>query len=287
MVDILEMMRARGDLPALPDILIQLNKKLRDPNVSMGEISAIIEVEPSFAGKVSSLANSAFFAGGRKEVHDLKMAVARLGLSEVKNLVFTLAVHQLFSVSLDIDQKRFWTHSLAVGTGSRNLARMLGAGRTDREVAYMAGLLHDIGILVFGYLIPMDYSAFLKEIQAEQKVTRSLHALEWDRFGVDHPKLGAEFVQTWWQLNEEIVLAIQHHHVPLNGEFTLPPVSRVVSVVNSYCSSLDFSNSIKTFRKPFDKKVFYDLHLNDEQIDQFTLELKERVSQQAASIYGG
>ncbi len=288
MTDIIEAMKARGDLPALPELLVKLNKKIHDPNSSMEEIAEVIKTDPALAGRISRLANSAFYAGGRHEVKDLNMAVARLGLREIKNVVFAMHVHQIFKLSLDIDERQFWTHSIAVGIGAQKLAAILGAGMTDQEIAYMAGLLHDVGILVFGYVIPTDYALFLKEAVSEEnrKNQLSLHAQEWDRFGVDHPELGAAFIETWWELNEEIVEAVKQHHVPLNGGFEVPPVSRVINVVNSYCGVLDFTNGINTYRKQFDYRCFRELHLTEEQVAMFTLELKNRVAQQAAAIYG-
>lgn len=74
--------------------------------------------------------------------------------------------------------------------------------------------MHDIGIMVFCYLIPDEYIEFLRSVQDEEV---PLEVREYKKFGIDHPELGAVFIKKWWQVDDHILQAVRYHHFPFVG----------------------------------------------------------------------
>ncbi|MFQ5499158.1 MAG: HDOD domain-containing protein [Candidatus Zixiibacteriota bacterium] len=153
------------NLPTPPIVFHQIQKVMNDPYVSAGQIASILSEDPAMSVKVLKLTNSAFY-GLSREVDSVKQAVVIVGLEAIKNLVLSASVLEMFK-GQDIDrefQEEFWRHSLATGFCGRILAKALtGKGRIDPDSAFSAGLLHDIGKMIF--------SCFLRPIQPVPTMT--------------------------------------------------------------------------------------------------------------------
>ena len=81
---LIALIETKGDLPPLPDILINLENRVNDPDCDILEISGIIEAEPVLSGRLIQLSNSVLFGGGREDTEDLNDAVMRLGVKMVE-----------------------------------------------------------------------------------------------------------------------------------------------------------------------------------------------------------
>lgn len=228
--EILNRIEEKSNIPPLPDILIRLEAKIDDPGGELDEIAQLIETEPVLAGRLLALSNSVFFGAGRDKVLSLKGAVLRLGLKLVLDLAYTLELPRIFSGVGTFNQAKFWKHSLAVGVLSRQMAGKWAFERRVGEQAYLAGLMHDIGILVFYFLVPKEYRKFLREVQNEKK---PLEVLEQDAFDISHHELGSRFIKRWWPLDDEVVEAVANHHRVLDPAEDTNLVVAAVNIGNA------------------------------------------------------
>ncbi|MBF0102016.1 MAG: HDOD domain-containing protein, partial [Desulfobacterales bacterium] len=162
---IIKLLHQRGDLPPFPDLLIQLKKLLDKPDVSIPELIKIIELDAALVGKILKLANSAFYSSSVSAISSISLAVMKLGLIKIKHLIYSLELSELFTDNRILDYKQFWEHSIAVANFTEQVATYIHASREVQDKAYMAGLMHDVGIMVFAYLIPKQYSEFLKHVE--------------------------------------------------------------------------------------------------------------------------
>ncbi|MCA9482613.1 MAG: HDOD domain-containing protein [Nitrospina sp.] len=218
----------------MPDILIRLEAKIDDPGGELEEIAQLIETEPVLAGRLLALSNSVFFGAGREKILSLKGAVLRLGLKLVLDLAYTLELPRIFSGVGTFNQEKFWKHSLAVGVLSRQMAGKWALERRVGEQAYLAGLMHDIGILVFYFLIPKEYRKFLREVQGVEK---PLEILERETFDICHAELGARFIKKWWPLDDEVVVAVADHHRTLDPVQDTDLVVAAVNIGNAMANT--------------------------------------------------
>ncbi|MBS1262620.1 MAG: hypothetical protein MAG453_01980 [Calditrichaeota bacterium] len=191
------------------------------------------------AGRVLKLANSAFYGGGRRTLDSIPLAVNRLGFRTVRTLVYSSALPDLFTNAPHLDHYQFWRHSLTVAMLARDLMTR-SPERTLKSVdqAYLSGLLHGVGLLVFQTLFPKEYGSALEEAR---DTARSLSDVEVEMFGIDHQELGAILLESEWDMDAVIVDAVKNHVRAPDGQGTRS-VNETLFVANSVCLVYGISN---------------------------------------------
>lgn len=142
-----ELTQGNYELPALPDLAIRIGKAMDDPDTNNEDIARLVQLDPALSARLMSVVNSAAFAGSTP-ISSLQQAVARLGRQQVRNLVFSCIIKDLFrteSAPLRRMMKTLWTHSCRVAAICSVLARFTPGLDPDR--ALLAGLVHDIGVI--------------------------------------------------------------------------------------------------------------------------------------------
>ena len=131
-----------------------------DPDCEVHDVYRLLKTDPVLSGRLITLANSALFGSGRDETRNLEDAVVRLGMKQVIDLVYALELPKTFKKSKAFDQTEFWKHSLAVAFITRSLAKKALSDFDDIESSFLAGLMHDVGILVLDNGFPETTSIF-------------------------------------------------------------------------------------------------------------------------------
>ena len=269
---LIAMAEEKGNIPPLPDILLRLESKIEDPKSNISDIAILIETEPILAGRMIQLSNSVFFNRGGNKVENLSQAIIRLGLKMILDLAYTLEVPKLFMKGRGINQKNFWQHSLAVAILSRNLSQRLEGLKISQDMCYLSGLMHDIGIMVFNYLIPEEYSAFLKQVGGKD---RPLHELEIQKFGISHPELGALFIEKWWPVPEEVVTSVGRHYLTMSSQGTKYPILLAVIIANAIANSYDMGNGISDCEESVKYNFLIEQGLSREDLEEIVEETRE------------
>jgi len=141
-------------LPSLPTIALKCLNLIRSPNFSLKDASTIVEKDPLLAAQVMRAANSAAMAT-REPAKTILNALSRLGVDKLRTLLVEVSAHKVFeSKDQRIAQacRGLWDHSLAVAALGRDIVA-LGGGGGEPDVAYLAGLLHDVGKPVVATLL--------------------------------------------------------------------------------------------------------------------------------------
>jgi HD-like signal output (HDOD) protein len=215
-----------------------------------------------------------FFSRGGNQVENLSQAIIRLGLKMILDLAYTLEVPKLFMKGKGINQERFWQHSLAVGILSRSLNQRMEGLVGEQDLCYLSGLMHDIGIMVFNYLIPVEYSAFLKEVRGMET---PLHDLEIQKFGISHPELGSLFIEKWWPVPEEVVTSVGKHFLGMSNQGEKYPVLHVVIMANAIANTYDMGNGISDWEEPLNYNFLMQQGLSREILDEIVEETRENL----------
>ncbi|MBT3509570.1 MAG: HDOD domain-containing protein [Nitrospina sp.] len=238
---LIALIEEKGDLPPLPDILINLENRVNDPDCDVLEISGIIETEPVLSGRLIQLSNSVLFGGGREKTEDLNDAVMRLGVKMGLDMAYSLKLPGLFHKPKGFNQLDFWTHSLGVAYLTRSLAYIVDISEEEIEFAYLCGLMHDVGILVFDHLISEEYTEFLKKIKSSDL---TLAENETQTFGITHAELGARFIERWWPVSPGLVQAIRIHHDSPGDDGNVKHIAHLLATANLLANQNEFSNGI-------------------------------------------
>ena len=139
----------------MPLVVRKLLSVMDDDRSSADDISAVLASDQALAAKVLKLVNSSFY-GMSGQVSTISRAVVILGVSAVRNLALGLSIAGIMGKGRQSSLwSRFWDHSLAAATAAEHLARE--TGYPDPEEAFVAGLLHDVGHLVFMLAAPGDF----------------------------------------------------------------------------------------------------------------------------------
>jgi HD-like signal output (HDOD) protein len=114
--------------------------------VEMSEVVKLVSYDNTIAMQCLRVAGSPLF-GLAQSPQSIKGAVMSLGLRRVETILLTCCLGQAFPAKhWVLDATAFWRHSLGCAMVCRKFSEMLGS--TEMDKAYMAGLLHDIGLLV-------------------------------------------------------------------------------------------------------------------------------------------
>jgi len=191
-------------LPSLPDSLARITKLVNDPHCPLGDVAKAISADPSIPLKILQRVNSAFY-GLEQEIATVEHAVELLGVKVVTNLTMTATVF----TTMQGGEEALLKHSLACAAVMRTLAEVgpLAKHVDSPDKAFVFGLLHDIGKVVFDEYVPEYASVGL--IVEERRIPWYL--AEREIIGVDHAALGAQLARNW-KLSDQIIPGIGGHH---------------------------------------------------------------------------
>jgi nitrogen-specific signal transduction histidine kinase/HD-like signal output (HDOD) protein len=168
-----------------------------------------------------------------------------LGMTNVKKVIITSAVQQFFSKSvrgIDKNIHQLWLRSLVCAHLAEKIARHVNYPKA--EEAYLAGLLHQIGIL----LLLVNYDKNYQKILEQYDATGDFRELEKINFGIDHCEVGAALIESW-QLDSLLSDAVLFQHAGENELASSPQLLKILAVARGLSSPLDIDVSDRDVAK--------------------------------------
>jgi putative nucleotidyltransferase with HDIG domain len=198
-----------SSVPSLPGVYSELVAELKRGQVTSERLDDIVARDPGLLAKILQLSNSAYF-GLAKPVRSVHQAVNYLGFDTIRSLALCYGIIVQLSKTVIGGEpvESLVDHSVDVGELAREIAQAEGLRRHDRDDAYVAGLLHEIGILVLAENLYDVYEPLLIKHRSDGS---DLIALERAAISVDHATIGAYLLGTWG-LPDPIVEAVAKHH---------------------------------------------------------------------------
>jgi len=192
-------------LPPFPQVAVRVLKLVNNENVQLHQLSELIAVDPAFASEVLTVANSVLYSP-RYPANNILQAVAVLGANALQGLCVTVGVRAYMGKAMAFPaMKLLWHHSLASAVISERLAK---ASSLNKDTAFTAGILHDIGRAALAVIQPKEYAALLGRHTGSPD---SMLQEERDLFGWDHCETGTQLVSSW-NLPADFLASIAHHH---------------------------------------------------------------------------
>lgn len=232
-------MRVVEKMPAFPKSVHRVLELCSDINCAPRDLVQVIENDPIFTLKILKLVNSPYF-GLVQKITSIHHAIVYVGLNTLKNVALGLAsigsLPRKNKAGFDMDA--FWLHSLAVGTVSRMMATMiLRLPQTEAGDYFVAGLLHDVGKVVFAIYMPEEFKDVLAKVGQGELY---LYEAEKDVIGADHAEIGAMLAKKW-ALPDPLTTCIARHHSPDQGESDA--LTDCVFVANQVAKKLEFGSA--------------------------------------------
>jgi HD-like signal output (HDOD) protein len=193
------------EIPLLPDIAVKIIQLSQNPDTALEDYAKLVKTDQTIALKIIKLSNSILYKGIR-EVNDLNLAISRIGIDELKNLVLMLSLQsKIFNIKeFKNIIKEIWNTSLLTALISSKLATYYGL---NPSYAYTIGLTHDVGeVVIFNSV--KGYQNFYKnkykpDVFFIKRIAKSFHQ-----------KLSAFTLSHWNFSKEQIEIVRKHHDIP-------------------------------------------------------------------------
>ena len=202
-------------LPPFPSIAQRIMTLASLEDVNIQELADLVKMDPSFSAELLRLANSALFSV-RGEVTSLAQAIIVVGADRTATMATLVVINRMIRSSVRIQAlRKVWIHSLVTGIVAEEAAH---AARMNRDSAYTAGLLHNLGTLGLMSAYPDEYSRML---EVSDDFGFDLLHTERDLFEIDHCAAGAYLAKDWNFPDELAAIIASHHDEPVAGERSL------------------------------------------------------------------
>jgi putative nucleotidyltransferase with HDIG domain len=206
-----QLIKEAGKLPPMPQAAYKALVLIRAPETNASQLASVIGTDQVLSTQVLRWANSAYY-GMESRIATVQQAIVVLGMNIVQELIMNYSLSDHLNSPLPgyaLQRGDLWQHALGTAIGAKLISKQFHL-KIDEE-AYFAGLLCDVGKLVFEKLLRES------DIDRSEWWHYSFVEMERAKFGIDHAMLGAEIARRW-QLPENLVTAIAHHHEPQMAE---------------------------------------------------------------------
>jgi HD-like signal output (HDOD) protein len=247
------------NLPVLPQIVGPVLRLVDDPDSSPRAVEKVIEREPALTGKILRVANSAYY--GLSQVPSIGRAISVLGLNSIRSLVVAVVYQQIASGKSHgkmFNQLEFWRHSLGVAVAAKIIGKIKMPMRA--EELYVAGMMHDIGMLVLDRFCPNEFDTAISYANENRL---PLHEAERRLFGFDHSDVGGILAEKWG-LTATVSAAMKYHHEafqdPEHQDTTM-----IVAAANSVAYMAGLTNNTHGLQPVIDPLIPVTLDIPEEQ----------------------
>jgi len=208
-------------LPTIPTVATRVLALLDQDDVNPEEVAELMLTDQTMAARVLKIINSPAFRPAQP-ITSLKSAVVYLGLSHVREIVLTTSLLEVFEEDGPGELTTFWGHSFGVGMVAKIIAEK--AGYRDVDQAYIAGVVHDIGVV---FLNSHQREGVKRVRERVRDDATTLLEAETAEFGTTHCEVGLCLARRW-NFPEAYCEAVALHHAP--AQATVDPV--LCSLVN-------------------------------------------------------
>lgn len=208
-----------SELPPMPEIAQAVLRLKEHPQADARRLARLIELDPSLAAQIMRCAGSAFF-GYRGKIDSVQDAVSRvLGFDKALYITIGLAAGQALKHNKEgpLGVRAYWVDAVYTATLMQALASHVPPRlRPKPGLVYLAGLVHNIGILLLGHLLEPEFDALNRAV--EQQPARPLTEVEAEILGVSHCELGLWLLRKWKLPTEVLVTTLNHHNPDYRGD---------------------------------------------------------------------
>ena len=260
------------EIATLPEVTMRIIQVVQDSRSTAHDLHRIVSNDPALSSRVLRVVNSAFY-GLPGQIGSIDRAIMLLGLNAVKNIAIAASLSKMFKTAVvcdDFTGKDLWTHSVAVGAANKLLTAAIGLALPDE--AFLAGLIHDIGLVA----IMQCQSDKLPEIVAQAKAGIPFWKAEEAVVGADHQSIGMALAARW-KFPRSFQYVTGYHHKPTE----LAKENRLLAVVSHIsdviCSQQHLGLEMTVGETEISDELLTEAGLTREQVDEIADNLEEEL----------
>jgi len=276
--------REISHIATLPEITLKIIHLVEDPSSTAQDLNNIISNDPALGARILKVVNSAFY-GLPGQIGSTNRAIVLLGLNAVKNIAVAASLTKLFrggQISPAFSARDLWHHSIAVATCTRLLASKARLGLPDE--AFLAGLIHDLGIMVEIQARRPQFVQVVEKIRDDETLT--LRQVETELIGASHEQFGAELCR-FWKFPASFMYVAGHHHRPMELDPQNRRLTCLVHVADIIAANLElgYTRSVETHE--IDPKILQEINLTTQDIETIIAALPEGTDEAMALLQDG
>ncbi len=220
--------REISHIATLPEITMKIVELVENPKSTAQDLHKVISSDPALCSRILKVVNSSFY-GLPGQIGSINRAIVMLGLNAVKNIAIAASLAKLFrggDLTPGFSARDLWTHSNATAVASKVIADTLRLGLSDE--AFLAGLIHDIGIMVQMQFDRNRLIEVFQRVGADSKGIPAQNMLEIETavFGATHQDFGVGLCEKW-KFPKSFASVTGYHHRPME----LAPENRTLAAI--------------------------------------------------------
>lgn len=209
-------LREISHIATLPEITVKVVELVENPKSTAQDLHKVISGDPALCSRILKVVNSSFY-GLPEQIGSINRAIVMLGLNAVKNIAIAASLAKLFrggDLTSTFSAKDLWTHCNVTAAGAKIIANTMKLGLSDE--AFLAGLIHDIGIMVEMQADRAKLIEVLRRVGADSKGVPANDMLEAELavFGATHEDFGAGLCEKW-KFPKSFANVTGFHHRPM------------------------------------------------------------------------
>jgi putative nucleotidyltransferase with HDIG domain len=242
-----------SDLSSIKQSVTAIINVISDPQSTVKELKDIILLDPPLAMRVLKTANSAYYSRSfSRSFTDIEQAIIWMGSDIIKELALNQKVCEIFEKDEEFEEysrKKLWRHSIAVAMTAKAIFRKEFGLRGEN--AYVAGLLHDIGVIAEDQFLQED---FKKVLHLTKSKNMDLPTAEEEIFSFNHAEVGAAICGSWG-LPDQLVASTSCHHSPSRSALQFSKISATLFIADFICQENGYCYGIPS---PVNKEILYE-----------------------------
>ncbi|MFK7605986.1 MULTISPECIES: HDOD domain-containing protein [unclassified Pseudomonas] len=207
-------LEATIELPPLAESIRKLIQFRANPDISIDEVTSVVETDPALAAQLISWASSSYYAP-KSKIRSVEDAISRvLGVDVVVNLALSLSLDKSLGLPKDHPQSSmpYWQQSIYTAAVIEGLTRAMPRNqRPEIGMTYLAGLLHNFGYLLLAHVFPPHFSLICRHLEVNPHASHS--EIEQHLLGISREQMGA-WLMRFWGMPQELVIAVRFQHDP-------------------------------------------------------------------------
>lgn len=256
------MVKYVSNLLAFPFTVAKVLKLTQDSKSGAGDLAKVIEADPVITSDILKISNTVFFASANRTINSIKDAIVRIGFNETKRIVMSMSVMDIVgkeNKNFGFDRIDFWYHSLATAIISERIAKQMGT--VNPENVFLAGLLHDFGILILDNFFSDIFANIL-----EKTTDESAHFIDKEVaiLGINHNDVVKELFEKWKMpsdISEGILRQYDFQKLKEDLKTNGKKLAFCVGIANILAKVVYLGRECDQFIQPIDNSVFLTIKL--------------------------
>ena len=273
--------REISHIATLPEVTLKIIQLVEDPESTAQDLNNVITNDPALGARILKVVNSAFY-GLPGQIGSINRAIVLLGLNAVKNIAIAASLAKLFrggQICATFNARDLWINSIGVATGTRLLAKKANIGLPDE--AFLAGLIHDLGIMVEMQANRAKFVETIELLDANPDMT--MREAELQTLGATHEQFGHALCKAWkFPLSFSYVTGF--HHRPGEVATESRRLVSLVHVADVIAAQLGIGFTRGVESTEIDPSFLEALNLSSEIVEETANEMPEAMEEAQALL---